>query len=262
MLLYYVIHIDDSFAAHYYFSEDRIGILPSRFLFRMTYYKNLQTYLADGRLYAKNSQYVQAGYRISYDDIVNRRGSANFETPCGSNVNDFVPFYFSPSTGMAYAIHKGKVLLKDPDGKTLRCASMNDVAYIVVAPETLFISGRDFWFTDIACNSAQIPQYNRNSAEFETHIDWALFDDNSKMGKIPEIGYEGVCMYQQDRDQPVEHQMRGKKRMAEFMIKDYLQMSEVCCIILKDQSHLPEVQGWIDASGLQISVYQKPNCFF
>jgi len=228
----------------------------------MTDYRNLQTYLAAGQLYAKNSQSVQPGYRISFDDIVARRGSTEFTAPCGSNVNDFVPFYFSPCTKMAYSIHIGNVPLKDPYGTVLGKASMNDVAYIVVNPSTLFASGRTCWFTDIACNSGFPATYNEQQSELEAHVAWPLFDDTPRMAHIPEIGYEGVCSWQHDRDRPIEHQMRSKKRMAEFMVRDRLQMNEVSCIVLKNQTHLAEVQAWVNASLTPMPVYVKPGCFF
>lgn len=228
----------------------------------MTHYKNLETYLTDGRLYAKNHANVQRGYRISYDDIVARRGTAKFTTPCGSNVNDFVPFYFSPSTKMAYAIHKGNVALKAPNGTNLGVASMDEVAYLVVRSSTLFGSGRSVWFSDIACNSGIPASYCNDPSSLDTHIEWSLFDENPKMGRIDEIGYAGVCQWQHDRDEPDRYRMRSKKRMAEFMIRDCLQMNEVSCIVLKNNVHLEKVQAWVNASGLRIPVYVKPRCYF
>lgn len=213
-------------------------------------------------MYAKNSPNVQSGFRISFDEIVIRRGSADFTTPCGSNVNDFVPFYFSPCTKMALSIHLGNVPLRSPDNTEMGIASMNEVAYIVVDPSGLFDSGRDCWFTDIACNSGIPANYNSNPRELETHIDWTLFDETPKMGSIPEIGYEGVCSWQHDRDHPIEHQMRSRKRMAEFMVKNHLQMSEVSCIVLKNDTHLGEVRSWVDTSQIPIPVYVKPRCFY
>lgn len=228
----------------------------------MTHFRNLKTYLESGYLFAKNYHTAQAGYRISYDEIVHRRGTAQFTTPCNSNVNDFVPFYFSPSTAMAFAIHIGNVRLKASNDIDLGVATMEDVAYFVVEPRALFESGRQCWFTDIACNSGFPPAYKDEQAELESHIDWALFDDSPKMGVIREIDYMGVCQWFHDRDLPVEHQMRSTKRMAEFMVKNYLQMSEVSCIVLKSETHLEEVQTWVNLSGIQIPVYVKPGCYF
>jgi hypothetical protein len=228
----------------------------------MTYFRNLQAYLADGYIFAKNHPQMQPGYRISFEDIVARRGGVQFTTPCGSNVNDFVPFYFSPSTKMAYTVHAGNVRLRGPDDSDLGVAEMGDVAYLVVSPGTLFASGRACWYTDFACNSGIPPTYENQSDRMETHIDWPLFDDTPRMGYIPEIEYEGVCRWQHDRDTPVEHQMRSKKRMAEFMVRDCLRMDEVSCIILKNDVHAEEVQAWVNASGLGIPVLVKPGCYF
>lgn len=240
---------------------------PSRFLFRMTHYKNLQTYLAAGQLYAKSSPSVQSGYRISFESIDSKRGTPQFTTPCGSNVNDFVPFYFSPSTKMAYSIHMRNVPQRDPDGTSPGKVSMDDIAQLVVIPEVLFNSGRQCWFTDIACNSGIPPTYACDPNELSSHLEWALFDEfgnnnRDQMATIPEIGYDGVCKWQHDKDEPARYQMRSKKRMAEFLVKDRLQMNEVSCIVLKNQTHLAEVQAWVNASNTQIPVYVKPGCFF
>lgn len=212
-------------------------------------------------MYAKNSPNVQPGFRISYDEIVARRGTM-FAAPCGSNINDFVPFYFSPITKMAFTIHRGNVDLKAPDGTSLGRASMDDIAFLVVDPDRLFAYGRDCWFTDIACNSAIPPKYENDPAKLAAHIDWSLFDEPPVTGAIREIGYSGVCQWQHDRDAPVAHQQRSKKRMAEFMVKDHMRMDEVSCIVLKAQAHRAEVKSWIDASGLNIPVLVKPGCYF
>ncbi|WP_417678210.1 DUF4433 domain-containing protein [Roseibium sp.] len=228
----------------------------------MTYFQNLRRYLADGRVYAKNHRNMQPGFRISFSDIVQRRGTAQFTTPCGSNVNDFVPFYFSPITKMAYTIHVGNVRAISPTNADLGIAQMEDVAYLVVEPSALFGSGRDCWFTDLACNSAIPPSYQNQPAQLASHVNWALFDEAPLTATINEIGYAGVCRWQHDRDQPVRYQMRSKQRMAEFMVKDYLSMDEVLCIILKNDAHLATVQGWVNESGASIPVYVKPRCYF
>jgi hypothetical protein len=169
----------------------------------MTYYRNLQRYLADGAIYAINSPHVQPGFRISFDDIVARRGTVNFATPCGSTVNDFVPFYFSPVAKMAYTIHVGNVDFKAPTGERLGRATMDDVAYLVVDPGRLSASGRQCWFTDIACNSAIPPAYESDLGRLAHHVTWSLFDDSPYKAQIPEVGYQGVCRWQHDRDEPI-----------------------------------------------------------
>lgn len=102
--------------------------MPSkRFIFRMTYGANIETYLAHGEIHSKNHPVAQHGYRTSFSEIVARRGGQEFLTPCRSNVNDFVPFYFSPSTAMAYTINRGNVKLLGPGDIDLGAASMDDM---------------------------------------------------------------------------------------------------------------------------------------
>lgn len=228
----------------------------------MTFYRNLQTYLVDGCIYANNHQHVQRCYRISFDEIVNRRSGSNYATPRGLNINCFVPFYFSPVTKMALSVHHGKVTLRDPAGANCGAARMEDVVYLIVDPETLFGSGREFWFTDSACNSAIQPKFENRPAELENHIEWSLFDERPLTARIDEINYMGVCRYQFDRDRPIEHQMRSKKRAAEFLVKDFLRMDEVLCIILKNADRKDVVEAWVKNSGAEIPIHVKPGCYF
>lgn len=228
----------------------------------MTYFRNLQRYLSDGAIYAKDNLNVQPGFRISFDDIVARRGTEAFATPCGSTVNDFVPFYFSPITKMAFTVHVGNVDLKSPTDQNLGRANMNDVAYLVVDPGRLFASGRQCWFTDIACNSAIPWACESDPNRLAHHVAWSLFDDSPYTAEIAEIGYRGVCKWQHDRDEPIAHQQRSKKRMAEFLIKDHLRMDEVSCIVLKTDEHKEEVRSWVKSAGMTIPVLVKPACYF
>lgn len=236
--------------------------MPRRLLFRMTYFRNLKIYLNDRFIFSKNNAQVQRGYRVSYEDIVARRGTPQFVTPCGSNVNDFVPFYFSPITKMAYSIHMRNVPLRDLDGEVIEPANPEDIAYLVVDPNVLFQSERVCWYTDIACNSAIPPKYCKDPNELENHVSWKLFDDLPLVAQIPEIGYQGVCKWQQDRDEPVEHQQRSKRRMAEFLVKEHLRMDEVLCIVLKNSLHEQAVKTWVSDSGMNIPVLVKPGCYF
>lgn len=174
-------------------------MMPQHYLFRMTYYMNLESFLTDGAEFAKDSPQAKPRYRISFDAIVAKRG-AIFSVPSGPAVNGFVPFYFSPSTKMAYSIHSGRVTLRSPDDQDLGPANMDDVAFMIVDPNTLFQSGRECWFTDQACNSAITPLYENDPNKIDQHIDWALFDESPKMANLPELGYDGVCQYQHDRE--------------------------------------------------------------
>lgn len=226
----------------------------------MTYYKNLEPFLEDGAEFSKNNPNSKPRFRISFDEIVARRGTV-LAVPSGAVVNEFVPFYFSPSTKMAFTIHKGNVVLRSPDDQILGPAKMDDVAFMVVDPGVLFSSGRECWFTDQACNSGITPTYENDPTRLEQHVAWPLFDETPRMASITELGYQGVCQFQHDRDVP-PYQQRSKKRMAEFLVRDHLRMDEVSGIILKTEAHRAEVEAWVSQAGLRMPVLVKPGCYF
>lgn len=236
--------------------------MHKRFIFRLTYGANLETYLNDGEIRSKNHVDAQIGYRTSFSEIVARRGGNNFVTPCGNNVNEFVPFYFSPSTAMAYTINQGNVSLVGHNDVNYGIASMEDIVYIIADPIKVAASGCSFWFTDIACNSAQDPQYRNEINSLATHVDWELFDDNPKMGHISEIGYEGVCRYFMDSERKKNWMNRKKKRMAEFMVQNAFSMDLVECLVIKSTKWEQFLVDRIRRSGRNIPVLVKPGCYF
>lgn len=223
---------------------------------------NLEVYFRDGHINAKNQLPIQMAYQISYSDIVNRRGAGDFNTPCGCSVNDFVPFYFSPSTAMAFAIHKGLVELTEPNGNRNGFANINDIAFVVADPNKVAAFGVEYYFTNIACNSGIKPEYNNNINSIEDHINWRLFDATPKMAKIPEITYNGVCKYCSDSELDPAWHNRKKQRMAEFLVKSRFYMSLAECIVLKHDGMKSTVEGWVRSAGLNIPVLVNSGCYF
>ena len=234
--------------------------MPNRFLFRLTYGANIETYLNDGEIRSKLHPNVQLGYRTSYRDLVAQRDE--FVTPCGNSVNNFVPFYFSPSTAMALAINADKVRLVGPASEDLGTASLEDIVYIVADPTKVAAAGSPFWFSDIACNSAQTPRYCSDITQLESHVDWALFDDFPRMGRIAEIGYDGVCKYSFDSDRKSAYLNRKKKRMAEFMVQNTFSMDLVECLVIKSTKWERFLTDRIALANRNIPVYVKSGCFF
>jgi len=235
--------------------------MTNRHIFRMTYYRNIRLFLSDGAEYAKNHRQARRCFRTSYTQIVNRRGT-EFWTPDHENINDFVPFYFSPVTSMAYTIHKGNVPLLTPEGQADGYASSGDLAFIVCNTDRIGQSELDFWFTDIACNSAFAPNFENNLSNLDSHIDWSLFDETKGKAKIPEIGYNGVHWDFRSLDEPAKYKNRHRKRMAEFMVKDFLPFDLVDCIVVQNHDIKSHIDTWIAESAFEIQVYVKPGCYF
>ncbi len=63
-------------------SEETYGrVMPNRFIFRQVYAGDLSRFLADGEIRAKNHAVPQPCHQTSYQDIVDRRGTAEFAMP-------------------------------------------------------------------------------------------------------------------------------------------------------------------------------------
>lgn len=175
-------------------------------------------------------------------------------------MNDFVPFYFSPLTKMAYTIHIGNVRLVNPFGQDLRIAEMQDLVFLVCDVEKIADQNLHFWFSDVACNTlSQIPNYNNELNAIDKHVDWTVFDDNPMKAAIPEIGYRGVCRWQHDTD---AHPNRASKRMAEFLVKDFLPLGVIECIVTKREEIKQQLENWLATSDHNIPVYTNNGCYF
>jgi len=233
----------------------------TRHIFRLTYFQNIQQFLQDGAVWAKNHQPIQACYRTSHPEIVSRRGT-EFFAPCGTNINSFVPFYFSPLTGMFLSICYGRVQLVTPNNTNLGTANGNDIVFMVCNTNRLGQAGLDFWFTDIACNSsANEPTYLNDLGAIDNHVRWDLFNEHPIKGAISEINYAGACQWAQDRDDG-RHNNRRALRMAEFMVRNELPFDLVDCIVVQNYDIKAQIETWIQASAFNIPVYVKPGCYY
>ena len=183
--------------------------------------------------------------------------------PCGGVVNDYVPFYFSPITAMAYTIYMGNVELKLATGEAIGTASMDDRIFFVCNVHQFYDCEQTFYFSDLACNSmAPPPSYECDLNALESHIEWSLFDEAPIVGNIQEISYSGVCRYFNNRDVPKSHQNRSRQRMAEFLVKDQFSLGMVDCIVVKSEQIKVEVDVMLNATHWNIPVVVKPGCYF
>lgn len=237
--------------------------MPDRFIFRQVYYGDLPTFLADGEIRAKNHQVAQQCHQTSYQEIVDRRGTSEFQMPCGGVVNDYVPFYFSPLTSFAYTIHRGNVPLRSPIGANLGMARDDDRIFLVCNTEAFRGTGLEICFSDFPLNSrAPVPTLENDLDKVETHVHWDVFDENPIAGRIPEIGYGGVCKYFQNQATPATRQLRSQKRMAEFLVRTAVPLDVVACIVAKSPAMKDKLQLMMDASDWDIPINVKPGCYF
>jgi hypothetical protein len=237
--------------------------VPDRFVFRQVYSGDLNTFLNDGEIRAKNHATPQLYHQTSYQEIVDRRGTDEFDMPCGGVVNDYVPFYFSPLTSFAYTIHRGNVPLRSPGGEDMGVARDEERIFFVCRVDSFRDGGLECCFSDFPLNSqVPVPTITRDLDEIETHVHWDMFDENPMSAQIPEIGYEGVRKYFQNQATPPARQYRSQKRMAEFLVRGEVPLTHVICIVARSENVRNRLQVNIDASDWSIPIHANPRCYF
>lgn len=237
--------------------------MPDRFVFRQVFSGDFHTFLNDGELRAKNHACPQRCHQTSYPEIVDRRGTQEFPMPCGGVVNDYVPFYFSPLTSFTFTIHRENVPLRSPDGQELGMAKDENRIFFVCRADKFVVNGLECCFSDFALNSmAPLPTVEVDLGKLETHVHWDVFDEQPISAKILEIGYDGVCRYFQNAVSPPSRQYRSQKRMAEFLVRGAVPLTEVSCIVAKSDAMRHKLQLVMTGSEWDIPIYSKPGCYF
>lgn len=234
-----------------------------RFAFRQVDYRDIQTFITDREIRSKNNVNVQRCYQTSYPEIVNRRNEPHYHLPNGGVVNDYVAFYLSPYTSFCYAINKGeRVKVVDLNGNDIGYSSYLDRVFLLCDIDNIFNSCLEFCFSDSALNNLVMnPNVSCDPNDFSTLIKWDLFDDAPIIAQIPEIGYDGVCSYFCNKAVPQKYQDRARMRMAEFLVRDAVPLRFVTCIVVPNDEKERLISRLISDAGINIPVYQKPECF-
>lgn len=236
--------------------------MPERFIFRQVDYRDVPTFLADGEVRSKNHPSPQACHQTSYHEIVQRRGTSQFQLPFGGVVNDCVAFYFSPLTSFTCSIHRGGVQVIPPNGGEQTASQLADRVFLVAKVSDLYRAGLQCCFSNYALNSTvPEPVVESDLNLLETHINWALFDDDPMAGRIPEIGYGGSCQYFHSRANPERYQLRKPIRMAEFLVHTAVPLHLFACIVAPNEQRKILVQHEVQSAGYQLPVFSKPGCF-
>ena len=232
----------------------------NRFIFRSTYFENISIYAQDGFIRAKNNPPTQLGHRISYSEIVSRRGET-YTTPNNHTINDYVPFYFSPIQAMSYTIAQENVDLIDTQGLTLRKACFDDLAFVVARVDKVINKyPNTHYVSDNACNSSALVRFGQGINDLNSLVNWHVFDEDPLIAATPEIGYNGACKYFFDHDNEL-HSHRKSQRMAEFLVQDKFDFGLLECIIVFNEHSKKTIEQSPDFSKYSIPIYIKSKYF-
>lgn len=236
--------------------------MPQRFIFRQVDFRDLDRFIADGAIVAKNRNPQQLCHQASYEAIVDRRNTNAYRMPCGGVVNDYVPFYFSTLTSFTYTIYQGNVTVRSPDGTPQGPSNEDQRIFFVSRPERIHDAGLTYCFSDIALNAnAPIPTLEQNLGRLEHHVNWSVFDEPPLKAAINELNYPGACRY--FKDAAAQGRMnRSKQRMAEFLVRGEVPLHALDCIIVKSDNMRDTLQPAISASRFALPIYVKRDCYW
>lgn len=236
--------------------------MPERFVFRQVDFRDVPTFLADGEVRSKNHPNQQACHQTSYQNLVQRRGTTDFQLPFGGVVNDCVAFYFSPLTSFTFAIHRGNVNVMPPNGGDQTISRLEDRVFLVAKVSDLYRAGLRCCFSNYALNSTvPEPIVVDDPGLLETHINWTMFDDHPLAGSIPEIGYGGSCQFFNSRATPERYQVRKPIRMAEFLVRTAVPLGLFTCLVAPNELQKSLLLQQVRAASYQLPVFSKPGCF-
>lgn len=221
----------------------------------MTHINNIATFVREGFIYAPSYR-KQKQWSTDYHEISNRR-----ESMLGGENNN-VAFYFSPITDMAFAVASGrKVKFRDYHNNIIGPSNSNDIVYMVMDIEDA-VSNYSYKFTDQSYNSeTRIPNIYLDWDNDKNKINWSLFNETPRKGRIPDIGYNGAGKYCNSRDEE-QWVLRGPIRMAEFWIQDKVDINHLKCFIVKEQDKKEQICDILRENGMDIAVYAEPDAFF
>ncbi len=236
--------------------------MPERFIFRQVDYRDIPTFLDDGEIRSKNHPNQQTCHQTSYQNLVQRRGTQEFQLPFGGVVNDCVAFYFSPLTSFTCTIHRGNVQVIYPNGGAPTTSRLDDRVFLVAKVTDLYRAALQCCFSNYALNSTvPTPVITNDPNMLETHINWTLFDEYPLAGDILEIGYGGSCKYFHSPATPERYQRRGSIRMAEFLVQTAVPLNLFACIVVPNEQVRKLIQQQVQVAGYDIPVFCKPGCF-
>jgi hypothetical protein len=192
-------------------------------IFRITHYRNLDFTLRNG-IFCRNSNDGDPNYiNIGHQQLINDRGGTIVRVVPNGVLNDYVPFYFAPRSPMLYSISRGNVAGFN--------GNQTDVAYIVCNIRSIQVVDRPFVFTNAHAYIALSTHYN--NIQDLNNVDWNIMNSRYWNSTIDDPG-------------------RMSRRMAEFLVYQFVPVSCILEVVLFNQQKLGYVNQLITELNLNI----------
>ncbi|MFD0937305.1 type II toxin-antitoxin system toxin DNA ADP-ribosyl transferase DarT [Methylobacterium trifolii] len=203
------------------------------YIFRIVHRENLPLVLASG-LIAKNASGSNPAYvNIGNLDLIGRRGNRVVPVPPRGVLNDYVPFYFTPYSPMAYNIKTGW------NGITRR---NNEEILIFVS--TLYHAldcGLDAVFTD-------------------RHAYLAAATFHCDLGRLDRIDWDLLRSKNFKKD--AQNPERVERYQAEALIRGHVPLKGLKGVAVCNERVRADVQNLVDKAGTSLQVRAMPSWYF
>ncbi|MDE0007466.1 MAG: DUF4433 domain-containing protein [Gammaproteobacteria bacterium] len=149
-------------------------------IFRITHIENVRWILKHG-LHCRNGRQDPGFVTIGLQDVIDRRHGRSVPIHPGGTLSDYVPFYFTPFSPMAYNIHTGHGVNQ---------VNRRDMVVLVASLRDLADAGVPFVFTDRHAVLSYAEFFESSELARLDRLDWRSFQnrdfkrDNTNLDKV------------------------------------------------------------------------------
>ncbi|MCT4355868.1 DUF4433 domain-containing protein [Streptomyces sp. Je 1-79] len=186
--------------------------------------------MADTAMQARGGVPVECGDR----DVKSERRSRPVKAAPYGVPADYVPFYFAPRSPMLYKISRGGVPSYQEGQPPL--------VYLVTTIDDAVSTGRPYVFSDGNCANAITSHFN-NLDLLPKVVDWDI------------ISAHYWANTADDGD-------RMRRRMAEFLVHDQLEVTALTQVAVFDRGHADHVRALLRAAGMDLPVTVRREWYY
>jgi hypothetical protein len=201
-------------------------------IFRITHKDNLPWILGNG-LHCGNSSSRDTGFvNIGMTDLIDKRNTWVVPRKPGGMLSDYVPFYFTPRSMMAFNIHTGR---------NVRQRDNAEIIILVTSLTRLREQGVPFLITDKhAC--ANNTYYSDDLADL-SRIDWKILQDSD---------------FSRNNDDPD----KTNRYQAEALVHKHMALNALLGVACCDGRQKAEVDALISKHRVNLQVHVQRGWYF
>ena len=202
-------------------------------IWRIIHRDNLPWVLAHG-LHCGNSALRAPNWvSIGNSELIDKRARHAVPVPPGGLLNDYIPFYFTPFSVMMRNIRSGR------GGVQQR--SNDEIVILVSSLHHITKKGLPFLFTNMHAYYRWASYYD-DLAHLD-QVDWPLLQARD---------------FRRDENDPVKFE----RYQAEALIHKHCPVSGLIGVVCHSETGKMSAQSQIDANGLNLPIYVRPDWYF